>query len=434
MIVKEDIAKMNNKVERKIQAEIHGRNALRHIEKICEFGDRFVGTKGDQKTLEYAQEHYERLGLNIEHTQIKATSYEERSVELILTDTGTKLEAISPYFTEPCQTGVSGELVYIGEGRSKDYEGKNVEGKIVVLNEAATGWDWFWLGSFSKRAAIHGAVGLIIIHPFPWPNRMSMEAGNLDIKHRFHDRQVPSVCISALDGLKVMQHIGQGKTNAYLKIDSAVYDVDSVILSGVIEGSQWPEERIALIGHRDSPIHLGANDNGSGIACQLEIAHALSKLKPKRSIEFICSTAEEAASPGAWEFVQANKERIQKMKALINLDMVGVGGSLCLVDGGQWHDTEPFSYSTWLMEKIEDVADELGYYVRRMTATSTSEETRFHTEGVPVAAFWKPDDYYYHSKQDTPEKIDANSLKAVSDITAITIWRLANEDDLPPKN
>jgi Zn-dependent M28 family amino/carboxypeptidase len=275
---------------------------------------------------------------------------------------------------------------------------------------------------------MHGAVGLIIIHPFPWPNRMSMESGNLEIKNRFIDQQVPSVCISALDGFKVMQHIGQGKTNAHLKIDSSIYDVDGVILSGVIEGSQWPDERIALIGHRDSPIHLGANDNGSGVGCQLEIARVLSKLKPKRSIEFICSTAEEGASPGAWEFVQANKERLPGMKALINIDMVGVGGSLYLVDGGKWHDTEPFTYPTWLMAKIEDVADELGYYVRRMTATSLSEEGRFHMEGVPVAAFWKWDDYHYHSIHDTPENVDANALKAISDIIAITIWRLANEE------
>jgi hypothetical protein len=415
-------------VEQKIQSEIHGRNALRHIEDICEFGDRFFGTEGDQKTFEYARNHFEGLDLNIELTNFQSPTYEERSVELILTDTGTKLEALSPYYTEPSQGGVSGEIIYIGEGRDEDYIGVDVKGKIVVLNEAATGWDWFWLGSFSKRAAIHGAVGLIIIHPFPWPNRMSMEAGNLDIKNRFIDQQVPSVCISALDGFKVMQHIGQGKTNAHLKIDSSIYDVDGVILGGVIEGSLWPDERIALIGHRDSPIHLGANDNGSGVGCQLEIARVLSKLKPKRSIEFICSTAEEGASSGAWEFVQANKERLPGMKALINIDMVGVGGSLYLVDGGKWHDTEPFTYPTWLMAKIEDVADELGYYVRRKTATSVSEEVRFHMEGVPVAAFWKWDDYHYHSIHDTPENVDANALKAISDITAITIWRLANEE------
>ncbi|MCK4976390.1 MAG: M20/M25/M40 family metallo-hydrolase [Anaerolineales bacterium] len=419
---------MNDPVERNIQSDIHGRNALRHIEHICDFGDRFYGTEGDQKTCNYAQDHFEQLGLQIEFTTIRGPTYNERSVELVLTDTGTEIEAISPFFTKACQEGVKGELVYVGEGRDKDYEGVDVNGKIVVLSESATGWDWFWLGLFSQRAAICGAVGLIIIHPFPWPNRMSMETGILDISQRFADDQVPSVCISAIDGFKVMQHIGQGKTNAFLKIDSEMYEVDGTILSGVLEGSHWPDERIAVISHRDSPIPPAANDNGSGIGIQLELARVLSKYKPKRSVEFICSTAEESASAGAWSFVQAHKARISKMKALINIDMVAVGGCLYLVEGGQWHESEPFTFPAWLMEKIEDVADELGYYVGRKTVQTTSEETRFHMAGVPVAAFWKPDDYHYHSYLDTPDRVDANTLKAVADITAITLWRLANEE------
>jgi Zn-dependent M28 family amino/carboxypeptidase len=260
---------------------------------------------------------------------------------------------------------------------------------------------------------------------------MTMETGIFDISRRFYDEQVPSVCISALDGLKVMEHIGQGRTNAFLRIDSSMQNVDGTILSGVIEGSHWPDERVAVIGHRDSPIPPAANDNGSGIGCQLEMARALSKHRPKRSIEFICSTAEESASAGAWSFVQTHKERMSKMKALINLDMVGVGGTLFLVDGGQWHESEPFTYSLWLMEMIEDVADELGYYVGRMTAMTTSEETRFHMAGVPVAAFWKWDDYHYHSLNDTADKVDANTLKIISDITATTVWRLANDEIRP---
>jgi hypothetical protein len=70
----------------------------------------------------------------------------------------------------------------------------------------------------------------------------------------------------------------------------------------------------------------------------------------------------------------------------------------------------------------------LGYYVGRMIAATTSEETRFLEAGVPAAWFYKWDDYYYHSEHDSPEKIDANSLKAVADIVAIAIWRLANEE------
>lgn len=417
---------MLDSIEQQIQAGIHGRNTLMYIEQVCEFGDRFVGTKGDQKTLEYFRKYYEEFGLKIELTNIRVPTYKEKSVELVLTDSETKLEAISPYFSKACPEGIYSEMVYIGEGRESDYEGVDVGGKIVVLNEAATGWDWFWLGPFSKRAAIHGAVGLIVIHPFPWPNRMSMEAGNLDIRNRFVDQHVPAVCISGLDGLTLMHHLGQGKTKIFLKIDSEMYDVDSVILSGVLEGSHMPHERIALIGHRDGPIPPAANDNGSGIACQLEVARVLSRFKPKRSVEFICSTGEEGSAPGAYYFVQANKERLSNMRALINLDMIATGGRINLAESGQWHDTERIEFTPWLLEMIENVANELGYYVGRLKAETTSEETRFLEAGVPAAWFFKWDDYYYHSEHDSPEKVDPNSIKAVADIVAITIWRLAN--------
>ena len=50
---------------------------------------------------------------------------------------------------------------------------------------------------------------------------------------------------------------------------------------------------------------------------------------------------------------------------------------------------------------------------------------------TPAAWFWKPDDFYYHSPEDTVDKLDGNSLKAVADITAIALWRMANAAELP---
>jgi hypothetical protein len=78
------------------------------------------------------------------------------------------------------------------------------------------------------------------------------------------------------------------------------------------------------------------------------------------------------------------------------------------------------------MEAPETRADEMGYYVSGISASSTSEGTRFLQAGVPANWVWKTDDMYYHSAEDAPDKIDANSRKAFADITAITVWRLAN--------
>jgi len=254
-----------------------------------------------------------------------------------------------------------------------------------------------------------------------------MEAGNINIERRFVERQVPAVSISALDALVLMRHLGEGKTRAFIKVDSALPDVDSTVLGGVIQGSRWPDERVAVIGHRDTGYPPGANDNGSSLGCILEIARVLGKRRPLRTIELICSVAEEGVSPGALQYVQRHKDRLKNMKAIVNMDMFGAGGQLHLVERGEWNDSGPIQFSEWLMEALETSADEMGYYVSRMTASSTSEETRFLQAGVPATWIWKPDDMYYHSAEDTPDKIDANSLKAVADITAITVWRLANQ-------
>ncbi|OGO62132.1 MAG: hypothetical protein A2029_12670 [Chloroflexi bacterium RBG_19FT_COMBO_47_9] len=417
--------------EYKLQSEIHGRNALHHIEEICRFGNRFVGMEGDFLTLSYIEDKFLKARLKIEHTPIRAPTFVERKAEILLSDTGIKLTGLSPYFTVSSHGKIRGELVDIGQGQETDYVGVDVRGKIVVITETQLGFAIFWLGPYSELASRHGAIGMIVIHPFPWPYRMSMEAGNISTENRFVKQQVPAICISAIDGMTLMHYLGQGKHNAILEVDTSIYDVDSTVLSGVVEGYEIPEERIVIMSHRDHAIPPGANDNGSGLGCLIELARVLGQQKLRRSIEFICTPAEEGGSPGMSQYVQAHKDRMNKVKAAINLDMFSTGGRLQLVESGQWHDTDMFMFSPWLLEALETAADDMGYHVGRYAASSTSDETRFLMEGVPSAWFWKPDDVYYHSIHDTPDKVDANSLKAVSDITALTVSRLANLDFLP---
>jgi hypothetical protein len=112
--------------------------------------------------------------------------------------------------------------------------------------------------------------------------------------------------------------------------------------------------------------------------------------------------------------------------------MFGTGGKLQLVELGLWPDTEPIPHTEWLMQWLERVAVELGYDVGRMTATwGVAESGRLIQAGVPAAWFWRPDDFYYHSVHDSVDKLDGNCLKAVGDVTAITVWQLAHADELP---
>lgn len=415
--------------ERELCQQIAGRNALDHIEKLCELGDRFVGTAGDLAALEYMVGQFRQFDLKLDFTEIEVPTYQQHRVELRLLDPDVSLSVIPAYFT-PSTTpeGLVAESVFVGGGQEEDYAGKDVRGRIVVLQEAGLGFSMFWLGTFAQRAARYGALALIVIHPMPWPYRMTLEAGNSEIKNRFVDPIIPAVCTSAVDGGLLMKAIGEGGRNVFLQVQASMPLKKSSVVTGRLVGNELPDERVGLIAHRDNGIEYGANDNASGCGTLLEIVRVLTKYRHKRSIEFISTTAEEGATVGAWSYVQKHLGDLSQLKAVIDLDMFGTGGRVNLVEVGLWPDTEPIVHTEWLMKMVEEIALDLGYYLGRMTATwGVAESARFITAGVPSIWYWKADDPYYHSIHDTPDKIDPICLKAVGDISAIAAWRLAND-------
>lgn len=420
---------MISEFEDRLRSQVKAKGAWQHIEALSAIGDRFVGSEGDARAIEYVTGEFRRLGLEVAYTDIEVPSFVERQVELRLVDGDRRVEAIAAYFSPGTPPeGITADLVFVGDGEEADYQELDVKNRIVVLQESGLGYSKFWLGTFAARAARHGALAMIVIHPMPWPYRMSMEAGNSVIENRFLDEQVPAVCVSSIDGGSLMRAIGSGQSKVWLKADLARPNRKSCCISGYLRGRELPDERVAIVAHRDNGFPPGANDNGSGSGTMLEVARVLSNHQPRRTIEFISSTAEEGVTQGIWAYIQAHKDDLNRMTALIDLDMFGVGGRLNLVDVGLWPDREPLKHTEWLITMLEEIADDLGYQLGRMTAGwGVAESGRFLAEGVPAAWFWRADDMYYHSIHDTPDKIDGNSLKVVGDITAIAAWRLANQ-------
>lgn len=420
--------------EQELRRRIRARGAIESIEALVAIGDRFVGSDGDRTAADLVRGRYRAWGFEVEDREFETLGYSHSRCELRL-DRGESFEAIPPYFSPPTPAeGVHGELVFVGGGDETDYESLDVAGKIVVVQETGLGYARFWMGTFAAIAARRGAVAVVVIHPLPWPYRMSMEAGNGKLESRFCAEQVPVVCVSGIDGGRLMHAIGAGEAGATVVVDSEMPEVTSWNVSGVLRGSEWPEERILVHAHRDHGLHPGANDNGSGLGTMLEVANALAGTQPRRSIEFLCTTAEEGVTKGIAAYIEAmrHENALNRIRAAIDLDMFGAGGKLKLVELGLWPDCEPIPHTEWLMQRLEQIADDLGYDVGRMTATwGVAESGRLIEAGVPAAWFWRPDDFYYHSVHDDVDKLDGNTLKAVADITATALWQLANADELP---
>jgi len=117
-----------------------------------------------------------------------------------------------------------------------------------------------------------------------------------------------------------------------LEIEIA-FDVRKTAASNVVgwvEGSDpvLKNEYVTITGHqdhlpvRDGAVMPGADDNGSGAVAMLELIEALMIERPKRSVIFVWSTAEERGLVGAFHFVQHCPVPVEKISANLNLDMI----------------------------------------------------------------------------------------------------------------
>jgi aminopeptidase YwaD len=417
-----------NAKQTRVRELFKGQRAIGHIEKLCSFGNRFVGTAGDREAIEYMATTFRGYGLEVQRSPIRVPGFIDNGASLSLGD--RQFTAIPAYYTPATSAGgLHADIVYVETGEPSDYDTVDVKGKIVLIQERGLGYARFWLGTFAREAVRRGAVGMIVVHPMPWAYRMSMEAGNSVIVDRFLAEQCPAVCISSVDGQEIMYRLGRGENAARLVVDTQVLDVDSAFVVGRSPGTDPSLPGIVLEAHRDNGISPGANDNGSGSGTLLELARVVATMEHKRDITFVSSTAEEGVTQGAWTFVNDHRDDlIANTRAMLNLDMMGVGGRLNLVEMGLWPDCEPIPHPEWLNVLLEEIAADFGYHLGRMTAEwGVAEEGRYLAAGVPSAWFWKPDDPYYHSIYDTPDKIDGNVLKAVGDIAGAAAIFLADE-------
>ncbi|MFO7940968.1 MAG: M20/M25/M40 family metallo-hydrolase [Bacteroidales bacterium] len=220
--------------------------------------------------------------------------------------------------------------------------------------------------------------------------------------------------------------------------------VQSGNVIGYIQGKDTTGEHIIISAHYD---HLGknndiyfpgANDNASGVSAMLEIARVLSDagVKPKRSIVFIAFGLEENRLLGSKYYVDHPVFPLTKLKANINLDMVG--------RQDKYHDTIPdYIYAlgpdslslgiTELMDSINKVhhftnLEFLDNYpnAKRFFSVS-SDQVNFLNKGIPAVLINNGMHKDLHKPTDTMDKLNFETIENVSKLLLLSIWEMANQ-------
>ncbi len=200
-----------------------------------------------------------------------------------------------------------------------------------------------------------------------------------------------------------------------------------------LAGAQHPDKILVVGAHYDTAGDLpGANDNGSGVAATLELARHFSQAKPARTVRFVFFANEEppyfqTPAMGSYVYAKRCRDRKEDIAAMLSLETLGY-----------YTDTPGSQTYPIALPGYPDRGNFLGFVANLQSALLLRTALKAFRAGTSLPAeglaapssitgvgwsdnwsFWQfgykalmltdtaPFRYpYYHSAQDTPEKLD----------------------------
>lgn len=158
-------------------------------------------------------------------------------------------------------------------------------------------------------------------------------------------------------------------------------------------------------------IHNGADDNASGVAGMLAAAETLVRNRPARSVLFIAFTGEESGLLGSAHFVAQPGIELSRLRAMLNLDMVGrlSGGSLIVHGTGtaaEWPDL------------VTRHAPRGPVLTLNPDGYGASDHTSFYLKDIPVLHFFTNVHSEYHNPRDDWQLVDAAGIESIGTMVA----------------
>ena len=378
---------------------------------------------------------------------VTATLEETAPTQRLITEYPALPVALADYSQD---ADVTAELVDVGKGTSpKDYEGKDVRGKIVLADGT--------LPTVHRLACEErGAAGFLSAYPnqsTPWSgdDRDLIRWGHLSpyqLQNRFafmvSKREAEEFRARLAAGEKVVL-----RARVKAKMVPATYDV----VVATIPGTDPAAGEVVMTAHicHES---AGANDNASGSAAILEVARTLAAAirkqalpPPRRTIRFLWLPE----ITGSQAYLARHPEIVARLVAGVHMDMVG---GLLATTKGTFHlsrtaESLPHVANAVAAAWFDEVSAASARYaegrgdayagfvwppgsrevflgdIRGLNMGSDHEVFEAAGFRVPIVYFHDYPDVTIHTQKDQPENLDATKLGRVVYMGAGLIYTLA---------
>jgi hypothetical protein len=371
---------------------------------------------------------------------MKLTSYDDLPMSLVFASVSSDIEA---------------ELVDIGPGTDDSNYAMGVKDKIVLTTSRPS-------IVYERAVTREGAAGIVSSWSVPDFDYLNRRSGDFPDQvgwssipwEETNDKNCFAFLISSRRAQDLKALMQQRKAlRVHAVVDAELVPGNLEVVSGLIPGSQYPHEEIIVTAHLDH-YKPGANDNASGSAAILEMARTMRKMiddkelpQPLRTIRFMW--VPEYYGTYAWLSVHMN-DPIKRI-ANLNFDMVGenIVKTNSILSQNYTSDSNP-SFLNAVMESIVDFANrynserypsQMDLYIgsvkgsrnrlecRMEPYTTGTDHELFNNLKIAAATLGAWPDNFYHSSEDTPDKVDPTQLHraVVIGLAGITTLAYAND-------
>ena len=421
-------------LEAKLAAEVSAPTLMEHVRTIGAW-ERESGSAGEAQAFDYIERSLKSYGLEVDRRQIEA--YISLPLEgRVRLDDGTIIEGLTHSFS-PSVDGLQAEVVDVGDGTPAELA--RAAGKIALVRGLATpGKAWA-----AQQAGTLAQIFVALDHLHNMIVTTIWGAPTPETAWRIP--ATPCLSVLGADGERLRERLTRGPLRVTLTTRVRTGWTPIPHLVGALAGRG--EDRFVLFsGHVDA-WHHGAMDNGAANATMLEIARLLATRRDAlaRGIRFAFWSGHSHGryAGSAWYADHAWRELHARCVLHLNVDSTGARGA---TDYSVLHATE--DAQSLAEAAVADVTGQRG----RARRFSRAGDQSFWGAGVPSAfmslsGLPKQDTelsramerlvgsagfpWWWHTKDDTVDKIDADVLALDTKVYLATALRWLNAPVLP---
>lgn len=432
--------------EREALAGISKERCWEHVKWFAGVGEKLSGTPANERAVDYVLDRLKGYGVEASapafqawldfpdpsEAELRVISPERRVVKVV------PLAQAAP--TPP--EGVEGELVYVGGGGLRDYEGVEARGRVALAEFSrppARPWKNYVAG------ITRGAIGIIIIGytgpetVYNWGTVKSVW-GNPTPDDIDEIGRIPALLVSAEDGRRLKDLLGKGAVRVGMRAGSHRGWAATRQPMAAIAGR---EPGFVLLGSHLDAWRGAGSCNAVGCASTLEMARVLSRLGSglRRGVELLWFQGHETGiMTGSTWYVDNHWDRLHNScVAYLNNDTPSMTGTTVYSA-----EADP-ALQRFVWSTVSELAKEEGAPIRHPPAKYLPNKTgdqSFLGLGIPsvrVITVHPPEEktppggWWYHSDQDTLDKCDPETLHMANKAQILVILRLCTLPVLPYK-